>query len=138
MLMIPSPNNFTILPNQIFPIALDTGFSTFQNLDLNKLIPSTLNHRLFLEEENSLWKSFVFIIIIFIVSCICIHYVLKCVKTIQEDKSTIEKLIPQSVPIQEPSVPQYNIFKFNPTPEQLAANRPKNYPLGPYYPPVRN
>lgn len=142
MLMIPSPNNFTILPNQILPIVLDTGFSTFQNLDLNKLIPSTLNHRLFLDEENSFWKKIVYIFIIFIVICIGIHFVLRCVKTIQKDKTTIEKLIPQSVPSQEPSVPEPSVptyyFKFDPTPEQLAANRPKTYPLGPYYPPVRD
>lgn len=57
MLMIPSPDNFTIEPNQISPIAIDTGFSSFQNLDLNKLIPSTLNHQLFLKEENFIWKN---------------------------------------------------------------------------------
>lgn len=137
MLTIPSPKNFTILPNQISPIVIDTGFSTFQNLDLNKLIPSTLNHRLFFEEENYSWKLIVFVILILVVTYICIHYVLRCVRTFQKDKSTIEKLIPQPVPMQEPFVRPY-VFKFNPTPEQLSANRPMNYPLGPYYPPGGN
>uniref|UniRef100_A0A8D9A6X8 Uncharacterized protein n=1 Tax=Cacopsylla melanoneura TaxID=428564 RepID=A0A8D9A6X8_9HEMI len=71
-LVISSPHNFSISPNQVSPIAIDSGFSSFQNLDLNKLIPSTLNHNLLLNEDTSYWKllSIIYLFIFSVLKCI--------------------------------------------------------------------